>query len=290
HSGNLDLEQFPSMNDFQPINVSVVVPVYGSATTLRPLTDRLVAVLQALALTYELVFVDDGSRDQSWQVLQELHAAGSCYTTVIRLMRNYGQHNALMCGFRHCRGSYIVTMDDDLQNPPEELPKLLKEIQTRELDLVYGRCDAKKHSPWRNLGSAIVNTFYRVVFKSSVTVTSFRVMRRELMESILPYCLHFTYVDGLFAWNTQRIGQVMVEHHPRPIGRSGYSLGKLVTSALNLFTNFSLLPLQAVSALGFLAAAGGFLLGTYYLVLYLFSRIAIAGYASIIVAVLMLGG
>src|SRR5262249_11196019 len=138
HSGNLDLEQFPSMNDFQPINVSVVVPVYGSATTLRPLTDRLVAVLQALALTYELVFVDDGSRDQSWQVLQELHAAGSCYTTVIRLMRNYGQHNALMCGFRHCRGSYIVTMDDDLQNPPEELPKLLKEIQTRELDLVYG--------------------------------------------------------------------------------------------------------------------------------------------------------
>lgn len=205
-------------------------------------------------------------------------------------MRNFGQHNALMCAFRHARGDFVVTMDDDLQNPPEEILKLIGAIRDSNLDLVYGTYAEKKHEAWRNIGSRLANAFYRVVFKSNHTVTAFRIIRRELLESIFPYDLNFTYIDGLLAWNTQRIGEVRVEHHARASGRSGYSWGKLLALALNLFTNFSLLPLQIVSALGFTVACGGFLGAIYYLLRYLFIGIPVPGYASTIVAVLSLGG
>ena len=205
-------------------------------------------------------------------------------------MRNFGQHNALMCGFRHARGQFIVTMDDDLQNPPEEIPKLLNAIESGEFDLVYGNYGEKQHDSWRNLGSTLVNRFYRFIFKTPVTITSFRIIRRELLEAIFSYNLNYTYIDGLLAWNTQRIGQVAVEHRPRNAGRSGYSLSKLLTLALNLFTNFSLIPLQVVSVSGFLAALGGFLVAFFYLILYLTSRIVVPGYASIIISILVMGG
>jgi undecaprenyl-phosphate 4-deoxy-4-formamido-L-arabinose transferase len=209
---------------------------------------------------------------------------------IIRLMRNFGQHNALMCGLRHASGQYIVTIDDDLQNPPEEIPKLLEAIEKGEYDLVYGVCESKKHDRWRNMGSRVVNTFFRMVFKLPVTVSSFRAIRHELVTAALAYNLNFTYLDGLFAWNTQRIGQVTVEHLERRDGRSGYSLSKLLLLALNLFTNFSLLPLQAVSVIGLLAATGGIVTGVYYLALFLTAKITVPGFASIITAVLILGG
>src|SRR5206468_8959564 len=117
----------------------------------------------------------------------------------------------------------------------------LAAIQEQELDVVYGCPLGKKHNIWRNAGSALVNSFYRLAFKTSITITSFRVLRRELVESMLSYSKSFTFIDGLLAWNTQRIGQVAVEHHPRTKGRSGYSLAKLLVLAFNLFTNFSLL-------------------------------------------------
>jgi undecaprenyl-phosphate 4-deoxy-4-formamido-L-arabinose transferase len=205
-------------------------------------------------------------------------------------MRNFGQHNALMCGLRHATGRCIVTLDDDLQNPPEEIPKLLEAVEKGECDLVYGVYESKKHVRWRNMGSRIVNTFFRVVFKSPVTVTSFRAIRQELVAAALSYNLNFTYLDGLFAWNTQRVGQVAVEHRERCDGRSGYSLSKLLHLALNLFTNFSLIPLQAVSVIGLLAATGGIATGIYYLVLFLTAKITVPGFASIITAVLVLGG
>lgn len=273
-----------------PLDVSVVVPVYRSEATLPDLVDRLTAVLKQTGLRYEIVFVDDGSPDDSWQVLTDLQAKSPHAIVAVQLMRNFGQHNAIMCGLRHARGRLIVTMDDDLQNPPEEIPKLLKAVDEGGFDLVYGQYAGKKHERWRNLGSALVKSFYRLVFHSKITVTSFRVIRRELAQSILAYDLNFTFLDGLLAWNTQRIGTVEVEHHPRREGRGGYSLSKLAVLALNLFTNFSLLPLQLVSALGFLLALSGFSVGAYYLGLYALQSIAVPGYASTIVSVLVLGG
>jgi undecaprenyl-phosphate 4-deoxy-4-formamido-L-arabinose transferase len=273
-----------------PIALSVVVPVYRSEATLAVLTRRLIDVLDGLDITYEIVFVEDGGPDGSWRVLNELQAAHPDRIVAIQLMRNYGQHNALMCGFRHARGRFVVTMDDDLQNPPEEIPKLLQAIEAGDYDLVYGSYGSKKHSNWRNAGSMLVNAFYRSVFKSNVTITSFRIIRRELLESIFSYDLTFTFVDGLLAWNTQRIGEVAVEHRPRPVGRSTYDLIKLVTLTFNLFTNFSLLPLQIVSFLGLAFAGLGLLGGFMYLVLYLTHQVTVRGYASTIIAVLVLGG
>jgi undecaprenyl-phosphate 4-deoxy-4-formamido-L-arabinose transferase len=140
------------------------------------------------------------------------------------------------------------------------------------------------------MGSALVISFFKIVFQCSIAGTSFRIIRRELVESTFSYSLNFTYVDGLLAWNTQRVGHVLVEHHSRSRGRSGYSLGKLLVLALNLFTNFSLLPLQLVSVCGFLVATGGFSVGFYYLMQYMLSNIAVPGYASTIITVLVLGG
>jgi glycosyltransferase involved in cell wall biosynthesis len=272
------------------IGLSVVVPVYRSAETLVQLAERLRATIARLGCRGEIIFVDDGSPDDSWQVLCHLHEADPEGITAIQLMRNFGQHNALMCGFRHARGRLVVTIDDDLQHPPEEIAKLLTALTEQELDLVYGCPLGKKHSFWRNAGSAVVTSFYRLAFRSTITITSFRAMRRQLVESILSYSKSFTFIDGLLAWNTQRIGQVAVEHHPRTNGRSGYSLAKLLLLAFNLFTNFSLLPLQLVSGCGLFAAGSGFLVGVYYFFQYVFHNITVPGYASTIIAVLFLGG
>jgi len=278
------------VDDDTSIELSVVIPVYRSAATLRQLVDCLLPVLKAIAPRHEIVFVEDGSPDDSWQVLSELQAEHPESIIAIQLMRNFGQHNALMCGFRHARGSFAVTMDDDLQNPPTEIPKLLQAIREGNWDVVYGQYAEKKHHLGRNLGSRTVNAFYRLVFRSDVTVTSFRIIRKETLDAILSYNLNFTFVDGLLAWNTRRIGSVLVDHEPRQQGRSGYSVWKLLTLALNLFTNFSLLPLQVVSALGLCCATGGAMVGFYYLVFFLLGRIEVPGYASTIVAILMLGG
>ncbi len=270
--------------------VSIVVPVYRSQGTLRPLFDRLAKSLAARPGGFEVVFVDDGSPDGSWRVLEELQRDHPERVTAIRLARNFGQHNALMCGFREARGEIVVTMDDDLQNPPDEVPKLLAALDTSDLDVAYGRYGAKKHRPWRNVGSWLINGFYRRVFGNDITISSFRAIRRGTIESILSYDLNYTFVDGLLAWNTQRIGEVDVAHEARRGGRSGYTLTRLLTLAFNLFTNFSLLPLQFVTAMGLVLAGGGFAVGLWYLVAFFRHKIGVPGYASTITAILILGG
>jgi polyisoprenyl-phosphate glycosyltransferase len=278
------------LDQSRTVDLSVVIPVYNSAEIMPALLARLTKVLGGQDMTYEIVMVEDGSPDDSWRVLSSLQRQDPQHIVAVQLMRNYGQHNALMCGFRIARGELIVTMDDDLQHPPEEIPKLIDTIVAGELDLVYGQYDKKKHPLLKNAGSLVVNKFFRHVFRLPVTVTAFRVIRRDLLDAILSYTRPFTFIDGLLAWNTRRVGATLVEHHPRAAGRSGDSLAKMVTLALNLFTNFSLLPLQLVSACGLLAAAGGFAGGLYYLVRFAMSGITVPGYASMILATLVLGG
>ena len=272
------------------LDLSIVIPVYNSASTLDQLLARLTQAIEPLTTSYEIILVDDGSRDDSWAVIQTLRDTYGAHLVTVQLMRNYGQHNTLMCGLGLARGEYVVTMDDDLQNPPEEIPKLLAHIKQQGLDLVYGCPSRRNHAAWRNLGSNIVWHFYRTVFRNPVTPTPFRIMQHQLAQSVMFYDLNFTYLDGLLAWCTTRIAGVEVEHHPRAHGSSGYSLGKLLSLALNLYTNFSLIPLQIVSGLGFVTAASGFLVGLYYLFQYLASSIAVPGFASTIIAILILGG
>ena len=272
------------------IELSIVIPVYNSASTLEKLSDRLRAVLNTMGITHEIVFVDDGSADDSWQVLSDIQGNNRDRIIAVQLMRNSGQHNALMCGFRHSSGQYVVTMDDDLQNPPEEIPKLLNAIRDGEYDLVYGVYDEKQHAAWRNMGSHLIVFFYQKIFGTTNAITSFRAIRRKLLESIFTYQLNFTFLDGLLAWNTQRIAEVTVEHNERKEGRSGYSLRKLIGLAFNLFANFSLLPLQLTSIIGCLVAILGFGMAGFYLIQTFRAEITVPGYASTIVAVLFLGG
>lgn len=280
-----------NVNDKVPeLDLSIVVPVYNSASTLNVLLHRLTAAIKPITYSFEIVLVDDGSHDESWAVIQTLRETYGEHLVAVQLMRNYGQHNTLMCGLGVARGEYVITMDDDLQNPPEEIPKLLQHIKQHGLDLVYGCPNTRNHAAWRNLGSNIVWHFYRTVFRNPVTPTPFRIMRHQLAQSVMFYDLNFTYLDGLLAWCTSRIAGVEVEHHPRAQGSSGYSLGKLLGLALNLYTNFSLIPLQIVSGLGFVTAASGFLVGIYYLFQYLASSIVVPGFASTIIAILILGG
>ena len=270
--------------------VSVVIPVYCGVNTVQEVVEQVARILAETGIVFEIILVDDGSPDETWSVVHRLYRQRPNEITAIQLMRNFGQHNATMCGLRHAKGDYIITMDDDGQHPPEEIPKLLKAIEQTGADVVYGVACERKQAPWRNLGSWIVVSFYKLVFRTHVTPSAFRIMRRRVVEPILSYDLNYTYIDGLLAWNTDRITQIDVEHRPRKVGRSGYNFAKLFTLAMNLFTNFSLLPLQIVSAIGVVVAFAGFVLGLYYFVQKIVGNIAVPGYASLIVAVLILGG
>lgn len=276
--------------NLENLRCSVVVPVYGDGRYLNELVKRLDSAFQALGWQKpELVLVDDCGSPKSWQVIEEI-CTNRSDTLGIELMRNFGQHNALMCGFHHAQGALIVTIDDDLQHAPESVPDLILTLCIEKVDLVYGSYENKKHTKGRNLGSFMVNWFYRRIFCLPITVTSFRAIDQKLVQAILRYDLNFTFIDGLLAWNTRKISTFKVPHHERADGKSSYSLAKLIGLAMNMFTNFSLLPLQAVSLLGMLAAACGIGLGIIYLLLALLSEIAVPGYASTIIAVLVLGG
>jgi glycosyltransferase involved in cell wall biosynthesis len=269
--------------------LSVVIPVYRSEATLELLFERLIPSLDAIGRSYEIVLVEDGSPDGSWSKLELLQRRYPDRVVAIQLMRNSGQHNALMCGFRHTKGEFIVTMDDDLQNPPEEISRLLEEIEKSDRDLVYGNYADKKHSSFRNLGSLVVNTFYQRVFRTQATVTSFRVIRRSLLDSIRNCEQSYIFLDGLLAWNTQRIGSVTVAHHPRSVGQSTYSISKLVTLSINLFTSFSLIPLQVVSFLGVAVLLLGLGLGAICVGLLLLGKES-SGPMGVSTVVLIVGG
>lgn len=271
------------------IEISIVVPVYNSSQTLDELTARIIKVLEKLVPeNFELIFVNDGSTDSSWQVLTELTYQNSKLTTV-NLTKNFGQHNALMCGLSKAIGKYIVTIDDDLQTPPEEIPKLYDEIKKGN-DVVYGIHTRKGWGNVRNLGSNIVQYVFRKTFKTKIKITSFRIIRRDILELVLSYNKSFTYIDGLLSWYSSKIGNVHVEHIERKTGKSGYTFGKLLVLALNMLTNFTIAPLQFASILGLIFSLLGLFIGLLILIIKLVKGIEVSGYASIIISVTMLSG
>lgn len=267
---------------------SVVIPVYNSEATLEDLYDRIQFVFKRITNDYEIIFVDDCSPDKSWQKLEGLRSKDN-RVRIIQLMRNFGQHNALMCGFHFAHGEYVITMDDDLQNPPEEIPKLIKKIN-EGYDLVYGEYISKKHNRFRNIGSGLIQILYKKVFDVKDNLTAFRIIKRELVESILRYDKNYVFIDGLLAWNTKKIGYIDVEHQERASGRSGYSINKLITLSMNMITNFSILPLQMVSIIGLLFAFVGFFMAVFFLMKKILFDISVTGYTSLIIAITFFSG
>lgn len=255
-----------------PRSLSVVVPVYRGAATLPELVRRLETVLSWLASEYEIILVNDGSPDRSWEVIQEL-ADGHPRIRGIDLMRNYGQHNALLCGIRAARYGVVVTLDDDLQNPPEEIERLLSQLD-EGFDVVYGTPERQRHGLLRNLASLITKRVLQSVMgaETARSVSSFRAFRTRLRDAFAEYRGPYVSIDVLLTWGAVRFAAVPVRHESRAQGESNYTCGKLIRHALNMMTGFSVLPLQLASWMGF-----GFTLFGGLVLLYVLGRWLIQG-------------
>jgi undecaprenyl-phosphate 4-deoxy-4-formamido-L-arabinose transferase len=231
--------------------LTIVVPVYNSRGSLRTLLERLVPVLEARAVPFEIILVNDGSADGSWKVLEEL-ARKHPEVRAFNLMRNYGQHNALLCGIRAARYEVVATIDDDLQHPPEELEKVLAAL-TEDVDVVYGTPAQERHGLLRDVASKLTKLALQSAMgaKTARKVSAFRVLRTRLRDAFAEYKNPHVSIDILLTWATTRFASVEVTHVERPIGQSNYTFGKLVTHAMNMMTGFTTLPLQLASWIGF---------------------------------------
>jgi undecaprenyl-phosphate 4-deoxy-4-formamido-L-arabinose transferase len=265
--------------------VSVVIPVYESARILPALLERVAGVLDQLGGAWEVILVNDGSRDESWKAIQAA-CASRPGVRGIDLMSNFGQHNALLAGIRAARHGVVVTMDDDLQNPPEEIPLLLGAL-TEGVDVVYGTPGAARHGLVRNLASALTKLALRSAMGVSIAekVSAFRAFRTPLRDGFADYRSQYVSIDVLLTWSTRRFASVSVRHEPRAEGASTYTLRKLVTHALNMVTGFSVLPLQISSVIGFALTLFGAGVLAYVLLRYLALGYSVPGFpflASII--------
>jgi glycosyltransferase involved in cell wall biosynthesis len=245
-----------------------VIPVYNSQLMLPELVDRLAAVLPGVAARFELVLVNDGSRDASWEGICQV-ARKYPWIRGINLMRNYGQHNALLAGIRAGRYAVTVTMDDDLQHPPEEIPVLLEAL-ARGADLVYGVPAQSRQGFWRKLSSRLTKLWLHRVLGISIAsrASAFRAFRTVLREGFAHYEGPAVEINALLAWTTTRITSVTVRHEPRRHGQSQYSWLKLVRYTIDVATTFRTWPLRLASLIGFSVmllglAALSFVFGSY---------------------------
>ena len=230
--------------------ISVVIPVFNSEKTLKELYQRLRKVLQNIE-QFEIIMVEDGGSDQSWMIIKEL-AVTDHNVHGIHLSRNYGQHNAILCGIRVARYETIITMDDDLQNPPEEIPKLLEKLN-EGYDVVYGRPQFAQHGIWRNIASIITKFTMQNAMgtETARNISAFRAFRTRLRNAFNNYQNPFVSIDVLLTWGTTSFTAISVGHDPRKMGNTNYTFRKLVTHAINMMTGFSTLPLQMASLGGF---------------------------------------
>lgn len=258
--------------------LSVVVPVYRSERTIPDLVERLVLVLDSLVERYEIVLVNDASPDGSWNAMRDAANKHSEVQT-IDLVRNCGQHNALLCGIRTARYGVIVTMDDDLQHPPEEIPRLLEKLG-EGYDVVYGTPETEQHGLYRNLASHVTKLALSTVVGAETArkVSAFRAFRTSLREAFERYQDPFVCIDVLLTWGTTRFAAVPVRHHPRRVGGSNYSFRKLMAHTLNMMTGFSTVPLQFASLVGFTLTLFGAAVLLYVLARYVLEGGSVPGF------------
>jgi polyisoprenyl-phosphate glycosyltransferase len=272
---------------------SVVIPVYKSERILEDLYARLVKVFDSIIKEpYEILFIDDASPDGSWLKLQELHRKDA-RVKIIRLSKNFGQHCALMCGFNYVSGEYIITMDDDLQHPPEEIPKLINAINNKpDIEVVIGKYEKKEHSWWRNIGSYLNRVIMIKIFSldKSYRGSSFRIFRSNTVKAMIQQTTYQPRIGRILKMVTDKYDFVTVEHQPRKHGKSGYSIWRLSKDLINNVLNNSNVILRATSILGFSSACLSFVLVLYYLLKYFTVGIAVPGFTTIIIINLFFSG
>ncbi len=272
---------------------SIVVPVYNSEKSLEELYNRIKRVFdEELHEEFEIILVDDFSKDRSFSIMERLHTEDD-RVKGIQLARNCGQHAAILCGFKYASGDYIITMDDDLQHPPEEIPKLIREIKSNgDLDVVIGKYVSKKHSAFRNFGSRLSGyVSYKVYGKpKDIDLTSFRLIKRAVVDDLLSLSVDIPRIGNMILMVNQRIGNVIVEHDERKYGKSGYTFCRLAKDLINNLITHSSFPLIVVRDMGIGSLIFGFFLGLYYLIKYFVKGTSIVGWTTLILLILFFGG
>jgi undecaprenyl-phosphate 4-deoxy-4-formamido-L-arabinose transferase len=237
--------------------LSFVIPLYHSAETIRSVVHE----IEALTVEggHEIVLVHDGSGEDTSAICRALVRDAKVPVTLIEHARNYGEHNAVLTGWRHARGTHIVNLDDDGQNPPGEAVRLWRHAKETGLDVVFGHYEAKQHSAWRNLGSWFTNrmTDWALDKPHGFYLSSFRCVSSFVAQQVISYAGPYPYIDGLLLQVTQRIGSIDVRHESRHAGKSTYTLRRLMRLWLSAWINFSVLPLRAATVMGMLIAIVG---------------------------------
>jgi len=267
------------------MSFSVVIPVYNSAEILPHLIKELERALPSLTEKFEVILVNDGSQDQSWRIISELCQEKS-WVKGIQLIRNYGQHNALLCGIRQAKYDITITMDDDLQHPPAEIPKLIEKLE-EGYDVVYGPPEKERHGVARNLASIMTKWALKksMGVDSARNVSAFRVFHTKLRSAFSDYKTPLISIDVLLTWGGSRFGFVNVKHNPRFSGQSNYTFKKLVNHAFNMITGFTIRPLQLANFIGFLFVLFGIIIFIYVTSIYFLKGGKVPGFpflASII--------
>jgi glycosyltransferase involved in cell wall biosynthesis len=286
--------KLPLVDDHQPdVEISIVVPCYNSGEWLGTLVERTQPVMEALGRPYELILVNDASPDgATWTAIAKL-ATTHPWVRGIDLLSNVGQFRALIAGLEAAEGDLVITMDDDLQHPPEEIPKLVAAIDADpELQAVIGAYGDKKHSGFRNLGSRLVSSIYDRVYDKpeGLETTSFRILRRPLVDALVAHRTVKPVIGALILRSTRRIANVPVDHHERVQGRSGWRMRGLVGATIDNVVNASTAPLRFVSTAGILLALFSFLLGAFYFVRGLVTDSSVEGFTTLVVLVIFFGG
>jgi undecaprenyl-phosphate 4-deoxy-4-formamido-L-arabinose transferase len=270
--------------------LSFVVPMYNAAPTIA----ALVRDIEQLTIEggHEIVLVNDGGSDNTMEVCRQLVRTARVPMTIVEHARNFGEHNAVLTGWRHARGDHIVNLDDDGQNPPREAVRLWAHAVATGMDVVYGHYEVKHHSPWRNFGSWLTNklTDWALDKPPGFYLSSFRCVSAFIAHQVMPYAGPFPYIDGLLLQVTQRIDSVIVAHEPRRMGTSGYTFRRLVRLWLSAWVNFSVLPLRIATVAGFTTAAAG--IAAFFVVLWLWiiNRGPAYGFGWIMSAFLVFSG
>lgn len=272
-----------------PFGLTIIVPVYRGAATIGRLVEAVSQLKPAGGL--EIILVNDGSPDESGDVCRRLAETATVPLTYIEHARNFGEHNAVMTGLRHARGAYVINMDDDLQNPPEEVIRLYDHARLGGWDVVYTRYAKKEHEGWRNLGSRFANQVADSLLDKpkGLYLSSFRCMSAMVVREVAKYSGPYPYIDGLIMQVTQRISSIEVAHYARADGVSNYTMRRLVRLWLNLATNFSVLPLRMAIFAGVGMGALGFLLALVVIVEAIFFETP-SGWASTMMLMLLIAG
>ena len=285
--GRVDPDESPDPADF---TYSIVIPVFNSADVVGTTIDRVTQVFRDAGLRHQLVLVNDGSRDSSWEVIAG-HARTMPHVVALNLLRNYGQHHANVAGMREATGDYVITMDDDLQNPPDQALLLIEKAMDGH-DVVFGRFEHKQAAGYRRLGSTIISLLNRRIFGQppGLAVSNFRILRRDVVERICESRTAHPYITGQALMFSSNAADVVVRHDPRAVGTSTYNPRRIMSLVLVILFSYSVFPLRAAAGLGFVVALCSFLLGLFYLVRSLFVDSHVPGWTTIAVLLAVLNG